>query len=59
MFGYVKELDMEITCFTIAGIWYDRVYRKGKETQWMKRDRKSLRRERLNKKERKNARKMS
>ena len=53
MLGYVKEPDLEVTCQTIAGIWYDRVYRKGKETQWMKRDKKSVRRERLNKKEKK------
>lgn len=43
MFGFVKELDMEITCFTIAGKWYDRVYRKGKETKWMKREKRSVR----------------
>lgn len=42
MFGYVKEPDLEIVCFTIAGIWYDRVYRKGKETQWMKREKRSV-----------------
>lgn len=47
MFGYVKEFDMEITCFTIAGIWYDRVIWRGKETQWMKRDKASARRCRL------------
>jgi len=40
MFGYVKEPDLEITCFTIAGKWYNRVYRKGKETKWMKKEKK-------------------
>lgn len=53
MFGYIKEPNLEITYQTIAGIWYDRIYWKGKETQWMKRDKKSIRRERLNKKEKK------
>ena len=43
MFGYVKELDMEITCFTIAGIWYDRVTWRGKETKWMKREKRRVR----------------
>lgn len=36
MFGFIKEPDLEITCFTTAGVWYDRVYRKGRETNWMK-----------------------
>jgi len=42
MFGFVKELDLEITCFTIAGIWYDRFYWKGKETNWMKREKRNV-----------------
>ena len=46
MFGYVKEPNLEITCFTIAGVWYDRFYWKGKETQWMKRESKKARKER-------------
>lgn len=43
MFGYIKEPDLEITCFTIAGRWYNRVYRKGKETKWMKKEKKNAR----------------
>lgn len=58
MFGYVKEPDLEIVCFTTAGIWYDRVItKKGIETVWMKRETKRAREARL--KEKNNARKMS